>query len=763
MRYELDRALHGPRARNLQLKAFPVEEYHGDSMLQRTPPYINPANDAGVGGGGGETATVIIGGVPTPVWALRTESNLQTKPTDNAGYAQPALSGTEGWFPNGMHSFGRTTFSKRHGVIVSSCAGVNPNTRRVEFGICAFGPESSLGQRTITGESPRWRFVLPASESGLVIGWDRNFNSDLVVGPNGRSVHVMNDGTLPATRGAQICEMPFALYETEQWRYDDFGRAGFQRVHVWWRQEWWVLQITESGDMNYKPNTIWRFNTQTGAYSVVGFPQAVRDRLSGGNLSIAVDEYNQRIFAIQQDATPPAESWASLAPALIWQIDPNPATPTWTQVSGLGSVPNIRPINPGQSRTPFVWMGGIRFHFMEAMASDAETYGGQSLATYQAGRGNGGIAIYELQIPTANAPRRASFTKRSWEFARTRLNVELGAAKHQRWAFRSGDGRLYVCGGDWNNPGEFSNTESGRNEMWSLVPEDPNSVRKEQPYCTGAPQPWNPDEVGWIHRPASDDFWYARGYEHRLDACSINSAVYQGWGGNNRMWRWSPASKAWINFNLSVTSPTAFWPSGESCTYMTYDPTTDRIFRLGRDGGAGLVLNVVNCANVSYQTWHLASTRNRGGSIDGFPVNSMSPQNDYHALDPATGYLYWVDWYTRNLFRVDTRAGFDGSSQYEAFQYWVNKVPVAPPTENMLYMAWLGSFLVLVVRESLCRARVFTWKEGEATWTEHPTPWDFRCNSIAAYQASGSWKLFCNGTAPFNYETGHNYFTIDFS
>jgi hypothetical protein len=85
-------------------------------------------------------------------------------------------------------------------------------------------------------------------------------------------------------------------------------------------------------------------------------------------------------------------------------------------------------------------------------------------------------------------------------------------------------------------------------------------------------------------------------------------------------------------------------------------------------------------------------------------------------------------------------------------------LPASPPTENMLYMAHCENFLVVQTRESLGRARLYTWAPGEPRFTEHPTPSDYCGNSMITFKKGGVWKVFSNGSVPLREGFGDRYY-----
>lgn len=85
--------------------------------------------------------------------------------------------------------------------------------------------------------------------------------------------------------------------------------------------------------------------------------------------------------------------------------------------------------------------------------------------------------------------------------------------KHTRWAYRPGDGRWYICGGDYPNIWGY---DSAVSTMWAFEPRSGvwEIVYPNHGYA-GDVQAVNCDEVAWAYDTRRDVFWKVTGFQYR--------------------------------------------------------------------------------------------------------------------------------------------------------------------------------------------------------------------------------------------------------
>jgi hypothetical protein len=725
-----------------------------------------------IGGDGREPPTGTA--TPTNVWPGFSSAD---KPSDNPGYVPPALTGQERWFPTANHGWGRCIQVRPPYGLLFTTHGLTPTDGRVRRGLCAFGPYDQLSSRPLSGYPfPNWKMLMLPTDSTLAVGYSPG--GRLIVlnerTGDGRTVNEINWsgtwGTL-ATLGSQIAQMPSALY-ANGWRYQDEQRGGTQRLTLDWRNEIWIVR-TKDG-FNAPSNFIFGFTTNNppgGTWFEVHIPLAVLDRAGHiGNLMLAVDRYYRRIFALQQNRFNLDDNFTVKAPAIIWEITPGSIVGgvlqcNWTPVS-MAAVPNIRALSTAQVRQSFHHIGGIRFVHIEARFGDSTPYALPRLPTDNPvdgdidGNGSkwnwGGTTYFEVQIPVESR-RTVTFQRFDWPGPSSANGfIRPAAAKHQRWAQRGPDGKLFLCGGDIShNAAEGGNIFNAYSkDVASVDPENPTTLAIET-YTN-----WRIDEVNWDYDARRDVFWWGKG------TVSANPSP------DKDIQRYSPATKTWFGWHrneMTVVGPESVWPTNEQSSWLGYDPVLDRIIKFGGSGGQAYIVVIENLNGTpTRQVWRLDALQNAGppappGGSTWSKLDMSSffyAENDTQCMNKATGDVYVCHWRSRALLRIDTRAGFINMGAYRRAKVYYEGVllPASPPTENMLYMAHCENFLVVQTRESLGRARLYTWAPGEPRFTEHPTPSDYCGNSMITFKKGGVWKVFSNGSVPLREGFGDRYY-----
>jgi len=771
---------------SLAYRSFPIEEQQGDIVTQRTAPWRLPPNDPGIGGGTAGSIKVMIGGdgveppfgsaTPTNVWPGFSNAD---KPTDNPGYVAPSLTGTERWFPIANHGWGRCIQVRPPYGLLFNTYGLTPTDGRVRYGLCAYGPYDELSSRPVNAfPFPNWKMLMLPSDATLAIGYSPTGKLIVLngVAADGRTVNEINWsgtwGTL-ATLGSQIAQMP-ATAAANGWRYQDEQHGGTQRLTLDWRNEVWIVRTKDGSTA--PSNFIFGFTTNNppnGAWFEVQVPQAVLDRAGDiGNLMLAVDRYYQRIFALQQDRINPDDNFTIKAPAIVWEITPGSIAGgvlqcTWKPVSMTGA-PNIRALSTAQVRQSFHHIGGIRFVHMEARFGDSTPYALPRLPTDNPVDGNidgngtkwnwGGSSYFEAQIPV-ESPRSVTFQRYDWPRP-TDANgfIRPANSKHERWAQRGPDGKLFLGGGDTDHL-----VGGDREPIFSSYSKDLASVDPENPATLAIEtyMNWRVDEVNWDYDSRRDGFWWGKG------------TISQEPPGNADIQFYNPTTKvfgpSWNRGQMTVVGPESIWPSNENSSWLGYDPALDRLVKFGGGGGQNYLIIIENLSGTpTRQVWRINALQNDGpSSPPGGSVwwkldlnNMIDVQRDTQCMNKATGDVYVCHWKSRALLRIDTRAGFiDMGTHRRAKVYYEGVLlPASPPTENMLYMGHCETFLVVQTRESMGRARLYTWAPGEPRFTEHPTPSDYCGSTMITFKKGGVWKVFSNGSVPPREGLGDRYY-----
>ena len=594
--------------------------------------------------------------------------------TPMAYNAQPSpaqLQGAKRFWPHGFHHWGSVTWSKNFGLIASSQRGLTPEGKCCITNIC---------YRYIPWGERKWHFMAPSSrqESNYPeyynsanawyghVGYDLRLRRDLVHWDNNANgnilaFYVLNPGTtLPATRGAKAWQATDGD-RAAGIRFNYFGAGGAKAIQIPWLSQWWVIQFNDTGTdrriwgFSPNPSANWNIgnNTYGGGISTrnsfdIPIPADVLDRSStakgGRNISVCVDQFNQRVFAFQVDVdAAPVNVRGNRYPVLCWQIDPaNPSN--WTPVS-FANVLRMGKItfSTGGVLNPIVWHGGSRFMAFDVIEGGSNAVYGPYLnadpahATGNPPRSNipgtegawggqpspfenqraGGFAIAELYIPRANKPRTMTWTERTRPLA-SGWSPEWTRYKHSELTFNPDDGRVYLFGGDLpgvpGSPGSYSTT------MISFFPETASGLRVDS--LNGA-QAMNPDirgpigvdENGFAYRAISQDFWMFTGYGPGHLPWPQNNwptiAAWEAAGGTGfGIYRWNSAT-GWTHAVFPPGSPLSGmvnayfdpagvpnmvpfrWCQGEpELKRMYYDSGTDRMIAWAYGDST---LQMINC------------------------------------------------------------------------------------------------------------------------------------------------------------------------
>lgn len=776
----------------LSYRAAPVQAYNGrDQVYQFTFPWPAPAGDGGLGGGGADSITVRMG---PDDYRLAWNSSVGSYPPAGYGYpAQPTLTGSEDWWIHGVHGYGRVTWSPNYGVVVSGVVGLRPNGT-VGHVNASFLPDVTANYGN--GEK-RWRYMAPYYGTGgeggsnswnYHLGYDLGLRSDLVVVREERRVYRLSGSWgSTATRGAALWSMTAAHVAAGYTLDCDLPASGFDRVHLPWRNEWWIVKIFDDGGQ-VANSLIWGFNhTQSGDGSAfnVGIPAAAMSRLTAtypDNLCLSVDQLGQRVFAAQADilATPTTDNGCTKYPLLLWEI--NPATHVWTAVT-LASTMYVFP--PGKSRghNPLCWHGGFRWIYWDR-------YGGDSGATVYYENPSSGYSVGSFKprlifIPKNAAPRNITFTSNACGSIVSPVLDKWTNNKHNEIAYRPANDRVYFHGGDMQDAG------SGQQSIFSFDPENaPATLTMEQAFNFSSHEfrPMNVDEHGWALRTATDDFWMMYGYPFPT---SCDNTRHPGWGapysidaianptgqwqvetgGTEVLWKWNPTTRIWTThaltaatgetgpFGLESVGSSKFTSAHQKRWY--YDSSADRMVIAAYGGN---ILYQTPC--VKFITFNEGTPKYRvfianrltSGSTtlpDGRSVPNPLGFEDAAAFDSTTGYLYVFNNLTGDVFRIQTWAGV-GNYAYPSYSgpsgptlpvEWCCKIHPTTDTGNVTKLVFMHGAVWIVNTYAANRARVFSWAPGDAHAWEHDTPFGMCCAEICVYKHAGVDKMVAIGGA----------------
>lgn len=769
----------------LSYRSAPVQAYNArDQVKFLTFPWPTPAGDGGLGGGGSESITVKMG---TDDYRLAWKDG--SVPAGFGYLAQPTLTGAEDWWLHGIHGYGRVTWSPRYGVVVTGTVGLRTNGTVGHVNASYFVEDTPGVNQSFT-----WKYMAPYYSTGgegganawdYHLGWDIALQSDLVVVREERRVYRISGsfGTT-ATRGAAVWTMT-AAHQAAGYLLDcDFPASGFDRIHLPWRTEWWIVQVYDSAGPT---PMIWGFNrSQSGDSSAfnVGIDSAAMTRITSlfpDNLCLSVDQMGQRVIAAQADvlAAPTTDNGQTKYPLLLWEI--NASTRAWTPIT-LNSPLYVTA--PGKSRghNPMCWHGGFRWIYWDKHGdTGSNTYYQTPSTSLGYSYSEGGFKPRLIYIPKSGAPRNITFTSNA---AGTMAVVGDGWTdqKHQEYTYRPANDRVYLSGGDINGGGD------GQQSIWSFDPENaPATLTQEESFnFVGRPvRPANVDEHGMQIR--NDEFWMIYGYPYPT---SINiagnmrhgtweSAVNQNvstWhdetGGTQVLWKWNPTTRVWTTHALTAAA-------GETGPFgnETIDPlqkiTSAHQKRWYYDSAADRMAIAANGGNVLYQTTCAKFVEFSTGSPkyrvfvanrlfsgattlpDGRSVTNPLWTEDSAAIDSTTGYLYVYNNATGDLYRIKTWTSV-GNTAYPSYSHngqphlpveWCCKLPATPGTANVTKMVCMHGSVWVVITYAAGRARVFSWAPTDSHAWEHDTPYGMCCGAIAVYKHAGVDKMVAIGGA----------------
>lgn len=725
-----------------------------------TFPFLTPQQDPGSGAGGSESICVRQGGVFKIAW---TTALLGGVVPPSGWNGQPAgLTGNEDWWPHGFHNYGRVGFSPNFGY-VATINGLRQNGTVGGIHACYRHGVDINPNRT-------WKYMAPLSQSGgegganawsYYWGFDYALRKDLVVMGDGGDIRLTlrsisgSFGSV-ATLGPVVWQGSDADFNAG---YSFFlMKDGDDRVNIPWRNEWWVIQLTQAGGLN----RIWGFNTLTGVRFDVPIPAAVLARIQTypGNLAISADHVTQRIIAAQADVTqsPVSERY----PLLLWEIQA--ASPyTWTPIS-LASTLRVYPPADNNGVNPLIWSGGFRWKYMDPLTDDTNAFAsvsGSSGLRYS----SGGYTWKDIFIPKASPPRTIAITERKYASS----GVAPGGVmqqKHVEYCQRGNNGRIYWHGGDMNS----APYAGGQHSVCSFNPEDPTSLQIHLPaIISGKPvRPLRPDENGFQYRAASDDFWMHYMYQFPNDTGFSDYESLAEWesicGGNQTgtVWR--------LNLNTLLWTVTHYTPSpgweGQTIAQgdghggrWYHDPTADTMVAIGFNVGTGSSISVVKCSDLTFKKYSARRLADGSTIIGGRNLSLVHPNWDHFCgddracMDPATGNLYFWNPYTGDVYRCETRGTpYQVSTTWYLPIYWCCRIPPCYLSRNLTHFAFAKGAVWIVTE----RGRIFSWALGESYATEHPTPLYFGATAMCKYSVNGDERLFCIGGQSVYNSTSRN-------
>lgn len=775
----------------LSYRAAPVAWYNGrDQVRFRSHGFPTPYPDPGLGGGGSETITVRQDGTYKLAWSF----------TPPAGYpANPTLVGGERFWLHGFHNYGRISFSPRFGIIVCGIVGLRSNGT-IGHANYAFLPDES-GTSSENLDWPRsgeaistWKYIAPflgdggentASSWSYHLGFDHALQSDLVYNKNDRSIRRIS-GSWPnqATLGAEIWRQTAAhLTAGYNLNFSEVS-SGYDRISLPWRNEWWIVQLTDDV-ATVNTNKIWGFNyTQAGDSSAfeVTIPTSIRSLFgtanTTANLCLSVDQTSRRVIAASPDssATPVVENSLNKYPLRLWEIDP--ATRQWTDIN-ITNPPNVCLIGKAPGSNLLTWSGGFQWIYWDI-------YGGGQNYIWQTpnalGRSTGGYKPKIIKIPRASQSRTITFTARDCgNFPYSSWTRQ----KHTEYAYRTTNGRVYSHGGDWSGAPSADMMADGSQAIYSFNPENPSGtmVEEQDPvFANRAIRPVHPDENGWIYRIPTDEFWMMYGYPYPTTTDSTHTGYVQGesidrtvnptgdWltatgGGSEVFWRWNPNTKVWTTFPvIPASGETA--PFGNETLANNHTITGSHQLRWYYDPAADRIVVPAFGGNVTYQApcvkfieFTTGSPRyrvfkaNNGPTItpDGRPTNSNPLWNeDRAAFDSTNGYLYTLYPATGDVFRIQTWTApgnytypvVGGGGDPSLPVSYCCKVPPTVGSKNQFHMHAINGVLWIIWISASGRTRVFSWAPGETfAWEHTEIPNDLTTTNTCKYGAAGSEKL----------------------
>lgn len=782
----------------LSLGTIPVQAWNGRGQTeQRTFPHKLPSGDPGAGGGGSETITVYKDGGYKLCW--RNSGTPATIPP--AFSANPTLTGTENWWPHGVHTFGRVTHSPNFGVIISKVVGLR---RDGVIGHChaAFWHKLdavNLNEQGLSYRGGTWKQVGKTNYTGSAatppeggansfhqhFGYDWYRRTDLANGTAAQlDLYTLSGnwytGNGMFTLGSLLWQGTANHRDVLGYKLvdDTLGVSGFERICLGWLGHWWVLQFGQgTGDVQQ----IWGFNPslsgESSAWAVpiptndgTGYSVVARMQAAGypGNLTMCVDQTNQRIIAAQADVlgTSVLEGGRTKWPLKLWTV--NPTTFVFTPITMSSTMYIVNPFKD----SPLVWQGGNTFIYYDQRAPNGQGdyYWGTQVSGGLTGMYTGGYIMKEIFIPTGNETRTVTWTEKSTSgWAAVAGTGELPRQKHCEYAFRPtvgqvSDGRVWWHGGDLTGAAYTPYSQA----MFSFDPENVSSslIYEQQNAMTGkAVRPWKPDENGFAYRASSDDFWMLFGYNdgtpNGLQGTWVDVNEWTSvTGGVQKIWRMNATTKVWTTH--TPTPATGF----ESYSWLVsssrqlrwyYDSVVDAmvIAQFGGQGGTPAV-TIVDCATITYKTY-IANRLTGGGAgsatpaslPDGRPTNiPLTVFDDRAAIDPTNGALYVYDPIRGDLFRIMTRAtpyiaGGNNNAQVE----WCCKLPPTNQTRNASFLLVRNGVVWVFRSDATSRFRLFSWAIGEGAAQEHTVPYAAGIGAAFTYTVSGGTRFGVLGGA----------------
>lgn len=775
---------------SLSFKSAPVQAFtNRDQTYFVSYPFPGPGNsshDPGEGGGGSELIVVKQGGVYKP--AYRSSLVPGTLPAGDYP-AQPTLTGSEDWWPCGLHGYGRVSWSPNFGVVISGVTGLAPDgvVRTVNASF-VYWDMSNLNQQN------RWRYIAPFWGTGGELsggsylpnswtchfGYDHALKSDLVYRFDERRIYRIS-GAWPgqASLGAAVFTLTGAQesagYILDVGGYN--GNGGMERVGIPWRNEWWILQCPQSAVLTQR---LWGFNTGTGVLFDITLPAGVTSRFGGsgqypGNLCLSVDPLSQRVIAAQADTTqtPITENGTSKWPLILWEVDAaaRTFTPIW-----FTNPPNVICADKNNGINLFTWAGGFRHIYW-----DTYTLSNVVWPAVVGSRSQGGSKPRQIYIAKNGAPRNITFSSQTITQNAPDLYLRQ---KHTEYAYRPSDGRVYCHGGDQERP----SSGDGNQSIWSFVPDNFEATWREDQSktFTGKPiRPANIDENGWQVR--ADEFWMMPGYPYPTtinfggnlrhgDYAAASDMNVGEWatatgGTSNQFWKWNQGTNLWTTYPIDPASGET-GPFGNETVGGTklnssqqlrwyYDSAADRMAIASYGGSVLLQAPCVKMVEFvagipKYRVFKANRLTNGSATLpDGRVTPNPLWREDRAGIDSTTGYLY--NWNATNgdLFRIQTWTA-PGNYAYPTYiepgsghtmlpVEWCCKLPTTTETGNAVFFLPINGVCWIVTITASGRARVYSWAPGDAHAWEHDTPAGMFCTAAFVYEAGGVKKIMLLG------------------
>lgn len=686
---------------NLDAKCMPVSRLDGDQWLELTPPYVTPPLDPGIGANASASIAVI-----TPSGAVPVLPDGTAAP---AGWSwpRPALTGSETWYPLGNHGQGRWSFSERYGPILNATTCLYRDGS-VKMGAAAFANWRSAREG-------KWWVTL--GNLGNILAWDSNRGTDLVAA--GNDLYALDEAVFPPRLGAKVASLPFewmAQPPQGSWHiWDDWNAFSTHRVFLPWVNELWTVQAKQGASADL-PVCIWWVKCDgSNACGEIAIPASVAALWSPDNLAFTADADNKRVVAAQSQrgASVPEDETAKF-PLALWEITGPGANAVWVK-SDLITQP-VLCIGAGRTgRTPLQHIGHDRFMFLAprvpfwAPAVTVDADGRKRVSE--------GYGPIEIQLP---GPKPRKLTVKTYDCSgwNPSSTAQHAIGKHSRWAYRPVTGEVIQFGGDFRG---FPQDDSYRQDMYALIPSNPSSHRRVQPFdlpASQGPVISRPDECGWVWDETLDVGYAVRGMFASTGTTTGNTFVPK------KVAIYDPKlpDHRWSEMVLNGSGP---WPTFENGRHANWDPQTRRIVRVA-DSAATLCVNRVDVDARIYDATLIGSTTNsRPADADLSAMGSILA-SEYTALDPATGIMYAHDWLRGYLYAIDTRAATPTMS-------WVCRTNAQASSENETFLTWVAGLLLMIIRMSSGRARVYSWQPGETGVIEHPVPPNTRVNQLVTF------------------------------